>query len=123
MKKLRLQMKKRIAIGVIALLISAVCVSILLMQYQKDWIMLVGVIMFSILYAKCIREDEFISMVKERFSRRSLFIAGFVLVFIGLSFLPDSVGAFCDGSIQFFVYFISFICWMLGMMVWDIRSN
>lgn len=53
--------------------------------------MLIGVIIFSILYAKCIREDEFIFMVKERFSRRSLFITGFVLVFIGLAFLPDSL--------------------------------
>lgn len=53
-------MKKSIAIGVIALLVSAVCVSIFLVQNQKDWIMLIGVI-------------------------------------------------------EFFMYFISFICWMLGI--------
>ena len=42
--------KSRLLIGCAALIVAGVLVSYFLLRYQKDWIMLAGIIVFGILF-------------------------------------------------------------------------
>ena len=51
--------KIRLVIGGVALLLAGVLVSYFLLRYQKDWIMLVGIIVFGTIFLKCFRYENF----------------------------------------------------------------
>ena len=42
---------------------------------------------------------------------------GIMVLFIGLSLLPQSFGKILTETAQFVAYIISFICWMLGLFM------
>ena len=115
--------KTKCIIGAVALLLSGILTALFLVRYQKDWIMLIAVILFSVLYLKCFRSEEVIKRVHDRFSKKQLSVVAIILIFIGLLLLPNSSGALINESLHVVVYTISFICWMIGMLFLVIRYN
>lgn len=57
MKK-ELSAKAKLIIGIIALVISGILTSCLLVEHKKDWIMLIAIIIFIILFLRCFTCEE-----------------------------------------------------------------
>ena len=84
--------KIRLMIGSVALILAGVLVSCILLRYQKDWIMLVGIIAFIIIFLKCFRYESFEKYIYNKLSKH-LNVLSIILITIALTLLPDSAVA------------------------------
>lgn len=121
MKK-EISAKARIIIGIIALVITGILTSYLLVEYRKDWIILVAIIIFAILFLKCFTCEEIERPVYDKLSNR-INIVSIISVVIALMLLPDSAGEMIPEDFQGIMYFISFICWFVGIYLQEIRAK
>lgn len=121
MKK-ELSVKARLIIGTISLVITGIFTSCLLIEYQKDWIMLLAIIIFAILFLKCFACEE---IERSIYNRLSNIINGvsITLMIIALMLLPDSLGGMLTKDIQAIIYFVSFISWFLGLYLQTIKTK
>lgn len=121
MKK-ELSVKARLIIGTISLVITGIFTSCLLIEYQKDWIMLLAMILFAIVFLKCFTCEE---IERPIYNRLSNIINGvsITLIIIALVLLPDSLGEMLSKDIQAIVYFISFISWFAGLYLQMIKTK
>ena len=121
MKK-ELSVKARLIIGTISLVITGIFTSCLLIEYQKDWIMLLSTIIFAILFLKCFTCEE---IERPIYNRLSNIINGvsITLIIIALVLLPDSLGEMLSKDIQAIIYFISFISWFVGLYLQMIKTK
>lgn len=114
--------KSRLMIGCVALILAGVLVSYFLLRYQKDWIMLVGIIVFAIIFLKCFRYEQFEKYIYGRLSKY-LNVLSIILIFIALTLLPDSTATLINEKYEGIVYFLSFICWFMGLYFQSIKSD
>lgn len=114
--------KSRLMIGCVALILAGILVSYFLLKYQKDWIMLVGIIVFAIIFLKCFRYEKFEKYIYDRLSKY-LNILSVILIFIALTLLPDSAATMINEKYQGVAYFLSFICWFMGLYFQSIKSD
>ena len=121
MKK-ELSVKARLIIGTISLVITGIFTSCLLIEYQKDWIMLLAIIIFAILFLKCFACEE---IERPIYNRLSNIINGVSITFmiIALMLLPDSLGGMLTKDIQAIIYFVSFISWFVGLYLQTIKTK
>lgn len=87
--------KVKFVIGIIALILSDLLVSYFLVNYQNDWIMLAGIIIFAVIFLKCFRYEEFERHIYKSFAKH-INLMSIILIFIALSLLPDSATALVD---------------------------
>ena len=109
--------KKELMIAVISLLIAAVFQSILSCKYQNDWLILMFLFLYAVVFLKYWHECGIKYWLNSKCSKKTLKMIGFIVLFVGLSFLPQSLGKILTEAAQFVVYIISFICWMLGLFL------
>ncbi|MBU5473704.1 MAG: hypothetical protein GX284_00855 [Clostridiales bacterium] len=114
--------KIRLVIGAVALLLAGVLVSYFLLRYQKDWIMLVGIIVFGIIFLKCFRYENFEKYIYDKLSKY-LNVLAIILIVIALTLLPDSAVTMMNEKYQGIVYFLSFLCWFIGLYFLSIKSE
>lgn len=115
--------KFKLILGIILLLIFDVVSAVLMFIFQRDSINLGAVIIFSIIYEKCIRDEVLISKLREKIPKSALTFLGFVLVVIGMALMPKTIGSLIPSSLQGLAYGASFLFWTVGMMFWDCRYN
>lgn len=109
--------KKEITIGVISLLIAAVLQSMVSCKYQNDWLILMFLCLYAIVFLKYWHESGIKYWLNSKCNKKTLKMIGLVILFLGLSFLPQSLGKTFAETAQFIAYIISFICWMLGLFL------
>lgn len=114
--------KTRLMIGFIALILAGVLVSYFLLRYQKDWIMLVGIIVFGIIFLKCFRYENLEKYIYDKLSKY-LNVLAIILIVIALTLLPDSAVTMMNEKYQGIVYFLSFLCWFIGLYFLSIKSE
>lgn len=121
MKK-ELSVTTKLIIGTISLVVTGIFTSCLLIEYQKDWIMLLVMIIFAILFLKCFTCEE---IERPIYNRLSNIINGvsITLIIIALMLLPDSFGGMLSKNIQAIIYFISFISWFVGLYLQMIKTK
>ena len=106
--------KLRLLIGCAALIVAGVLVSYFLLRYQKDWIMLAGIIVFGILFLKCFRDEELAKYIN---------ILSVILIAVAVTLLPDSAATMINEKYQGIAYFLSFLCWFMGAYFQSIKSE
>ena len=121
MKK-ELSAKEKVIIGIIALVISGILTSYLLVEHQKDWIMLIAIIIFTILFLKCFYCEEIERTIYNKLSN-NINVVSIVLVFIAVVLLPESAGGMIPKSFQGVIYFVSFIFWFAGLYFQEIKAK
>lgn len=121
MKK-ELSAKANLIIGIIALVVSGILTSCLLVEHKKDWIMLIAIIMFTILFLRCFTCEEIERTIYNKLSNK-INVVSIVLVFIALMLLPDSAGGMIPKTFQGVIYFVSFVCWFAGLYFQEIKSK
>lgn len=114
--------KIRLGIGCVALILAGVLVSYFLLRYQKDWIMLVGIIVFGIIFLKCFRYENLEKYIYDKLSKY-LNVLAIILIVIALTLLPDSAVTMMNEKYQGIVYFFSFFCWFIGLYFLSIKSE
>lgn len=114
--------KLRLVIGCAALIVAGVLVSYFLLRYQKDWIMLAGIIVFGVIFLKCFRYEEFEKYIYDRLSKY-INILSIILIVIALSLLPDSAATMINEKYQGIAYFLSFLCWFMGAYFQSIKGE
>lgn len=120
--KKELSVKARLIIGIIALVITGISTSFLLVEYQKDWIILIAMIIFAILFLKCFTCEEIERPIYDKLSN-IINVVSIILVIIALMLLPDSVGGMISKNFQVVIYFVSFICWFAGIYLQEIKTK
>ena len=121
MKK-ELSVKARLIMGIIALVITGILTAYLLVEYQKDWIILTAMIIFAILFLKCFTCEEIERPIYDKLSS-VINVVSIMLVIIALMLLPDSVGGMISKNFQVIIYFVSFICWFVGIYLQEIKTK
>lgn len=121
MKK-ELNVKAKFIIGIIALVITGILTSYLLVEYQKDWIILIAMIIFAILFLKCFTCEEIERLIYDKLSNM-MNVVSIILVVIALMLLPDSIGGTISKDFQGIMYFVSFICWFVGIYLQEIKTK
>lgn len=121
MKK-ELSAKEKVIIGIIALVISGILTSYLLVEHQKDWIMLIAIIIFTILFLKCFSCEEIERTIYNKLSN-NINVVSILLVFIAVVLLPESAGGMIPKSFQGVIYFVSFIFWFAGLYFQEIKAK
>ena len=121
MKK-ELNEKVKAMIGGIALIISGMLTSYLLCRYQKDWILLAGIIAFSIKFLKCFTCEGIEEYVYDKLSK-GINIVSTVLIILALTLLPDSAGTIVAKRFHGIIYFVSFMCWFIGLYLQEIKAK
>ena len=121
MKK-ELSVKARLIMGIIALVITGILTAYLLVEYQKDWINLTAMIILAILFLKCFTCEEIERPIYDKLSS-VINVVSIMLVIIALMLLPDSVGGMISKNFQVIIYFVSFICWFVGIYLQEIKTK
>ena len=114
--------KSRLLIGCAALIVAGVLVSYFLLRYQKDWIMLAGIIVFGILFLKCFKDEELEKYIYDRMSKY-INILSVILIAVAVTLLPDSAATMINEKYQGIAYFLSFLCWFMGAYFQSIKSE
>ncbi len=121
MKK-ELSAKEKLIIGIIALVISGMLTAYLLVEHHKDWIMLIAIIIFAILFLRCFSCEEIERTIYNKLSN-SINLVSVFLVFIAVALLPESAGEMVPKSFQGVIYFVSFIFWFVGLYFQEIKAK
>ena len=94
----------------------------MLVEHQKDWIMLIAIIIFTILFLKCFYCEEIERTIYNKLSN-NINVVSIVLVFIAVVLLPESAGGMIPKSFQGVIYFVSFIFWFAGLYFQEIKAK
>lgn len=114
--------KIKFIIGCISLIISGILISFFEVKYEKDYIMLAGIIIFGMIFLKCFRSNEIEEKIYKRV-KKYVNVLAIVLIFIALLLLPNSIGTELDKKIQVIAYFVSYLCWFAGLYLLSIKSE
>ena len=120
--KTEINIKVKAVIGVVALLISSIVVSFLTFEYKKDWIMLIAVIVTALVFLKAFSCDEIELSIYNKLGKH-LNVISIILVLLGLSLLPDSLGEHMSEGAGRIGYCLSYIFWFMGLYLHNIRSK
>ncbi len=115
--------KKEIIIGIVSLLISAVFQAYFFCSMQQDWIMLVFLVLYAILFLKYFEGDEVVNWVKSSYDRNSLKTMGVVAVLVGIALIPSGSEVLLPRVAEFVISMLSYIFWMLGLLLIDIARK
>lgn len=121
MKK-ELTAKAKLMIGIIALVISGILTSYLLVEHKKDWIMLISIILFAILFLRCFTCEKIERTIYNTLSNK-INVLSIIFIVIALTLLPDATGEMIAKPFQGVMYFVSFICWFAGLYLQEIKSK
>lgn len=120
--KTEINIKVKAVIGIAALLISSMVVSFITFEYKKDWIMLIAVIVTALVFLKAFSCDEIELPIYNKLGKH-LNVISIILVLLGLSLLPDSLGERMSEGAGRIGYCLSYIFWFTGLYLHNIRSN
>ena len=114
---------KEVGIGGISLVISAVLQAVLLCKYQKEWIMLVFLFAYAIVFLKYWHSSGIKDWLSSKCSKKALTVAGIIILFAGILVSPQSLGDSITETVMFIAYIVSFICWMLGLFLIQVSTE
>lgn len=120
--KTEINIKVKAVIGIAALLISSIVVSFITFEYKKDWIMLIAVIVTALVFLKAFSCDEIELPIYNKLGKH-LNVISIILVLLGLSLLPDSLGEHMPEGAGRIGYCLSYIFWFMGLYLHNIRSK
>ncbi len=120
--KMEINIKVKAVIGVVALLISSIVVSFITFEYKKDWIMLIAVIVTALVFLKAFSCDEIELSIYNKLGKH-MNVISIILVLLGLSLLPDSLGEHMPETAGRIGYCLSYIFWFMGLYLHSIRSK
>lgn len=115
--------KKNVIIGVLSLIISAILQAVVTLKYKSDWISLVFLIIYAILFLRCWHDDGLKRWIKSKFNKKSLKMIGFASILVAFTLLPQSLGQNLGEVLEFCASIVSFICWMLGLFLIQVSSE
>lgn len=115
--------RKRIILGMLFLIVASICTAYFLETYQKNWIMLIAIVVSSIIFVERIRERSIELFLQKRLSRHCLSVISIILLFLATLFLPSSMEGNVPFLLQFAEYAISFICWMIGLFLQEVKAG
>lgn len=115
--------KKNVIIGAVSLMISAILQAVVTVKYKRDWISLVFLIVYAILFLRCWHDDGLKSWIKSKFNKKSLKTIGFASLLVAFILLPQSLGYNFGEVLEFYASIFSFICWMLGLFLIQVSSE
>lgn len=115
--------KREFSIGTISLVLSAVLQSIISCKYQNDWLILVLLCLYAVVFLKYWHECGIKYWLNSKCSKKTLKLIGVMMLFVGLSLLPQSFGKILTEAAEFVAYIISFICWMLGLFLIQVSTE
>lgn len=115
--------KRSIIIGVVSLIITAIIQAIFAYGYKKDWITLLFCILYVCLFIRYWYDYDGNSLLKINLRKKWLKRIGYLMFFVGLILLPNSLGIYLNDVLEFFGYIISFISWMIGSFFVQTASN
>lgn len=96
--------------------------SYLLCRYQKDWILLAGIIAFSIIFLKCFTCEGIEEYVYAKLTKW-INLVSTALIILALTLLPDSAGTIVAKRFHGIIYFVSFMCWFIGLYLQEIKAK
>lgn len=115
--------KKNIVLGVISLLISAVLQAIFSCYLKNARIVLVITCIYAVLFLKYLKDESVVNWLTDRWSKKVLKVTGIIVLFVGLAFLPQSPEQHALAiTTEFVVYLVTYICWMVGLLLLDISK-
>ena len=120
--KTEINIKVKAVMGIVALLISSIVVSFITFEYKKDWIMLIAVIVTALVFLKAFSCDEIELPIYNKLGKH-LNVISIILVLLGLSLLPDSLGERMSEGAGRIGYCLSYIFWFTGLYLHNIRSK
>lgn len=121
MKK-ELSAKAKLIMGILELVIMGILTSYLLVEYQKDWIMLMAILISVILFSRCFTCEEIEQPIYNKLSNKTN-VVSLALIFVAMMLLPGSAGGMITKSFQGEIYFVSFICWFVGLYFQEIHTK
>ena len=108
--------KKRY-VGICFLLVSSVCIAFALTVKPSDWIMLVALLISCIIYTSLFIDEVEQKYINETFTKNKVNVVSIILIGIAIAFLPDSLGQYMNGFLEFIMYMVSYICWIVGLLL------
>ncbi len=115
--------KKNGLIGLVSLLVSAVLQAAFLCYLQNDWIVLAFICICAIMFLKYLKNESSVKWLIVRLSKKKLRVTGTIILIVGLVFLPQALGQYREGATEFIVYVMTYICWMVGLLLIDISKG
>ena len=120
--KTEINIKVKAVMGIVALLVSSIVVSFITFEYKKDWIILIAVIVTALVFLKAFSCDEIELSIYNKLGKH-LKVISIILVLLGLSLLPDSLGERMSEGAGRIGYCLSYIFWFTGLYLHNIRSK
>lgn len=114
---------REIAYGGVFLTTASVCTACFLMNFQNDWITLVAIFFSTIIFSKIASMGEIEKYVQKKYSRKMISRVSIIFIIVALFFLPDSLGQYTSGAGQFLGYVISFMCWIIGLLLQTMKRK
>lgn len=115
--------RRNIIIALVSLFISAIIQAAILCSFRYGWIMIIFVIVYAYIFLKYLVNNEIYTKLIEKYSKRTLRIAGIVGVFVGLSLMPQSFtqyfNSYLSGALEFVAYVFSYLFYMFGVLLLD----
>ena len=115
--------KKDIGIGVISLVISAVLQAVLTSKLQKDWMMLVFLFLYAIVFLKSWHNSGIKNWLNDKCSKKALTVSGVIIMFAGIMLSPQSLGNTFSETGMLISNAVAFICWMLGLFLIQVSTE
>lgn len=115
--------KKKMIFGVSSLLFSAILQAVFSCNLQKNWIVLVFACIYAVLFLKYLKDERVAKWLISRWGKKTLKVIGTIVLFIGITFLPQVSNQGLEGSAEFFMYVISYVCWMIGLLLLEISNE
>lgn len=115
--------KKNFVLGIISLLVSAILQAAFSCYMQNNWLILVFACVYAIVFLKHLKEERVVNWLVSRWSKKTLKVIGTIVLFAGIAFLPRNTETTWETTAKFTAYFISYICWMLGLFLLDVTSE
>lgn len=116
--------QKNIVLGVVSLLISAVLQAAFSSYLHNGRIVLVFTCIYAVLFLKYLKDESVVNWLTGRWSKKTLKIIGIIVLFMGLAFIPQSPEQHTLAiTAEFVVYLVTYICWMVGLLLIDISKE
>lgn len=114
--------KGKIIFGVSSLFIAAILQAVFLYYLQYDWIVLAFTCIYAFLFLKCLKDASVVNWLISRWSKKTLKVTGIIVLAIGVAFMPQVSGLHL-GVAECACNMISFICWMIGLLLMDVAKE
>ena len=105
------------------MLFSAILQAVFSCNLQNNWVVLVFACIYGVMFLKYLKAESVVNWLICRFDKKTLKVIGTIVLFIGIAFLPQASSQDLEGSVAFVAYMMSYVCWMIGLLLLDISNE